>query len=121
MVDDSRIMRMVLSDILTKDGHKIVGQAENAQEAVKSYRELKPDLMTLDVIMPEIDGVNFLKAIKVILAEDKEAKIIMISSMGQQQEIVNECILAGARDFITKPFKPPQVKEAIRHVLNGKQ
>ena len=120
IVDDSAFMRKVLSDILIKDGQKVIGHAGNAHEAVTSYRELKPDLMTLDVVMPEIDGMNAIKAIKNIIAEDKEAKIIMISSMGQQQEIVNECIQAGASNFINKPFQPPQVTEAIRRVLNGK-
>src|SRR5688572_25082315 len=97
VVDDSPFMRKVLSDMLIKAGHTVVGQAGNAHEAVVSYKELKPDVMTLDVVMPEVDGINFIRAIKKIIAEDKEAKIIMISSMGQQQEIVNECIQAGAR------------------------
>ena len=119
VVDDSSFMRKVLSDILTKDGHEVVGQAENAEEAVTLYKELKPDLMTFDLVMPEVHGMTYIKAIKDIMAEDKGAKIIIISSLGLQQEIVNECIQAGARDFIIKPFKPPQVREAVRQALNG--
>ncbi len=119
VVDDSSLMRKVLSDILTKDGHEVVGQAENAEEAVTSYRELKPDLMTFDLVMPEVHGMTYIKAIKDIMAEDKEAKIIIISSLGRQQEVVNECIQAGARDVIAKPFEPLQVTEAVRQVLNG--
>ena len=119
VVDDSSLMRKVLLDILTKDGHEVVGQAENAEEAVTLYRELKPDLMTFDLVMPEVHGMTYIKAIKDIMAVDKGAKIIIISSLGRQQEVVNECIQAGVRDVIAKPFESPRVTEAVRQALNG--
>lgn len=116
VVDDAPFMRRALSHILTKDGHKIVGEAENAHDAVVSYKKLRPDLVTLDMTMPEIDGVNSLKAIKNIVAEDKEAKIIVISAIGQQETLM-ECMQAGARDYVNKPFQPVWVRDAVRRAL----
>ncbi len=116
IVDDSRYMRAMLSDILTGDGHHVAGEAENAMEAVELYRRLRPDLVTLDIIMPEVEGMNSIEALKAILLEDVAAKVVIVSSMGQQ-DIVAEHMEAGARDFIVKPFQPRSVAGAVRRVL----
>ena len=116
IVDDAVFMRKMLSDVLVKDGHKIVGEAENAKEAVSLYKKLKPDVVTLDIIMPDVDGVDAMKAVKEINAFDKNAKIVMVSAMGQQ-ELVVEAIQAGAKDFIVKPFQPSRVTDAINRLL----
>jgi len=117
VVDDSLFMRKILSDILLKEGHEIVGEAENAKEAVTSYRKLKPDAVTFDIVMPEMDGVNTMQAIRQIRHYDKNARILMVSAMGQQ-ELVVESIRAGAKDFILKPFQSFQIAGAIRRLLN---
>ena len=116
VVDDALFMRKMLSDILVKDGHRVVGEAENAKEAVTLYKKLKPDVMTLDMVMPEVDKMNSLQAIQEILALDQGAKIVMVSAMGQQ-ELVVQSIRAGAKDFIVKPFEPKQVTDAVRRLL----
>ena len=116
VVDDALFMRKMLSDILVKDGHRVVGEAENAKEAVTLYKKLRPDVMTLDIVMPEVDGMDSMKAIQEILALDQGAKIVMVSAMGQQ-ELVVQSIRAGAKDFVVKPFEPKQVTEAVRRLL----
>lgn len=116
IVDDAVFMRKILSDTLAKDGHKIVGEAENAKEGLELYKKLKPDIVTLDIIMPEIDGIDSMKAIRQICAIDKDARIIMVSAMGQQ-ELVVEAIQAGAKDFIVKPFQSSRVTDAINRLL----
>ena len=116
VVDDALFMRKMLSDILVTEGHQVVGQAENANAAVTLYKKLKPDVMTLDIVMPEVDGMDSMKAIQEILVFDKGAKIVMVSAMGQQ-ELVVQSIRAGAKDFIVKPFEPKQVTDAVRRLL----
>jgi len=116
IVDDSKFMRKMLSDILTEEGHRIVGEAENAIEATELYKKLEPDLVTLDIIMPEVDGVDAISALKVMIKVDPRARVVMVSAMGQE-EIVEECIQAGAKDFIVKPFQPSDVAGAVRGVL----
>ena len=116
VVDDALFMRKMLSDILAKEGHQVIGQAENAKEAVTLYKKLRPDVVTLDIVMPEVDGVDSMKAIQEILALDQGAKIVMVSAMGQQ-ELVVQSIRAGAKDFVVKPFEPKQVTEAVRRLL----
>ena len=113
VVDDAAFMRMMLKDILTKAGYDVVGEAANGKEAVDKYKELSPDLVTLDITMPEMDGIQALKAIKVI---NDNAKIIMCSAMGQQAMVI-EAIQSGAKDFIVKPFQADRVLESIRKVL----
>ena len=103
IVDDALFMRKILADIFSEAGHKIVGEAENAKEAVELFKKLKPDIVTMDIIMPEIDGISTLKAIKHILKSDKDAKIVIVSAMGQQDMVV-ESIQAGAKDFVVKPL-----------------
>ncbi|MED4531292.1 response regulator [Metabacillus fastidiosus] len=113
IVDDAKFMRMTLSNILNKGSYEVVGEAQNGMEAVEMYRELKPDLVTMDVTMPEKNGVEALKEIK---EEFPDAKIIMCSAIGQQKMVV-EAIEAGAKDFIVKPFDESRVIEAITRVL----
>lgn len=112
ITDDAAFMRMMVKDILTKGGHDVVGEAENGKQAVEKYKELKPDLVTMDITMPEMDGIEALKAIK---AEDANAKVIMCSAMGQQAMVL-EAIQNGARDFIVKPFQPDKVLDSIGKV-----
>lgn len=118
VVDDSKFMRRMLSDILTQEGHQIVGEAENAVEATSLYKKLRPDLVTLDIIMPEVEGTNAMSALKSMLEADPRAKVVMVSAMGQE-EVVQECIEIGAKDFIVKPFRPPKVAEAVKAILKG--
>jgi len=116
IVDDALFMRRMLSDILSEAGHEIVGEAANAKEATALYTQLKPDLITLDIIMPEIDGMTTLDAIKKIKSVDENAKIIMVSAMGQQS-VVAESIQAGAKDFIIKPFQKINVINAVNKLI----
>lgn len=113
VVDDAAFMRMMIKDILTKNGYEVAGEAENGLKAVQLYKELQPDLVTMDITMPEMDGIAAVKEIKKI---DPAAKIIMCSAMGQQM-MVMEAIQAGARDFIVKPFQQERVLQAIEKAL----
>ncbi|MBO4401163.1 MAG: response regulator [Selenomonadaceae bacterium] len=113
VVDDAAFMRMMVRDILTKNGYEVVGEAENGMKAVEKYNELHPDLTTMDITMPEMDGISAVKAIRKI---DPNAKIIMCSAMGQQAMVI-EAIQAGARDFIVKPFQADRVLEAVRKAV----
>lgn len=113
VVDDAAFMRMMLKDILTKNDFEIVGEAEDGKKALEKYKELQPDLVTMDITMPEMDGIEAVKQIKNF---DPEAKIIMCSAMGQQAMVI-DAIQAGALDFIVKPFQPERVIEAVRKAL----
>ena len=113
IVDDAAFMRMMIKDILSKNGYEVVGEAENGQKAVEKFQELKTDLTTMDITMPEMDGITAVKEIKKI---DANAKVIMCSAMGQQAMVI-EAIQCGARDFIVKPFQPDRVLEAVRKVI----
>jgi two-component system, chemotaxis family, chemotaxis protein CheY len=113
IVDDAKFMRVTLSTILEKDGHEVVGAVENGKEAVEMFRELHPDLVTMDITMPVMSG---LEAVREIKHEFPEAKVVMCSAMGQQK-IVVEAIEAGAKDFIVKPFDEYRVLDAINRVL----
>jgi two-component system, chemotaxis family, chemotaxis protein CheY len=114
IVDDAVVMRMMIKGILSKNGFEIVGEAQNGAEAVDKYKTLRPDLVTMDMVMPEMDGIT---AVKEIIASDPDAKIIMCTSMGQQT-LLDEAIEAGAKSYITKPFQPPRILEAISKVLD---
>lgn len=107
-------MRMMIKNILTKHGYEVAGEAENGKQAVTLYSEVKPDLVTMDITMPEMDGIESVKAIRAL---DQDANIIMISAMGQQA-MVMDAIQAGARDFIVKPFQQERVIQAIERVLS---
>ncbi|HHW30458.1 MAG TPA: response regulator [Clostridiaceae bacterium] len=113
VVDDAAFMRMMIKDILTKNGFEVVGEAENGARAVEKYKELSPDLVIMDITMPEVDGIQAVKEIK---KENKNSKIIMCSAMGQQAMVI-ESIQAGAQDFIVKPFQPDRVIEAVKKAL----
>ena len=114
VVDDAAFMRMMLKDILLKGGFEIAGEATNGAEAVRLYQELKPELVTMDITMPEVDGIAAVKEIKKI---DPNAKVVMVSAMGQQAMVI-EAIQAGASDFIVKPFQPDRVLEALKKALS---
>ena len=111
--DDAAFMRMMIKDILTKNGYNIAGEAENGAKAVEKYAELKPDLVLMDITMPEMDGIQALKKIK---ETDSAANIIMCSAMGQQAMVI-ESIQSGARDFIVKPFNQDRVLEAVKKAV----
>jgi two-component system chemotaxis response regulator CheY len=113
VVDDAAFMRMMIKDVLTKNGYEILGEAENGQKAIEKFKELNPDLVIMDITMPEVDGIQAVKEIKKI---DANAKIIMCSAMGQQAMVI-ESIQAGARDFIVKPFQADRVVEAVKKVI----
>ncbi len=113
IVDDAAFMRMMIKDILSKNGYTIAGEAENGAKAVEKYNEVKPDLVLMDITMPEKDGIQALKEIKAL---DPKAQIIMCSAMGQQAMVI-ESIQAGAKDFIVKPFQAERVLEAVKKVV----
>ena len=111
--DDAAFMRMMIKDILTKNGYNIAGEAENGAKAGEKYNELKPDLVLMDITMPEMDGIQALKKIK---ETDPNASVIMCSAMGQQAMVI-ESIQSGAKDFIVKPFQADRVLEAVQKVV----
>ena len=111
--DDAAFMRMMIKDILTKNGYEVAGEAENGAIAVAKYAETKPDLVMLDITMPEMDGIQALKKIK---ESDPGAVAIMCSAIGQQAMVI-ESIQSGAKDFIVKPFQADRVIEAIKKVI----
>lgn len=109
VTDDAAFMRMQLKDILTKLGHEVVGEAENGEVSIQKYEELRPDLVTMDITMPEMNGIEAVKAIK---KNHPEAVIIMCSAMGQQSMVL-DAIKAGAKDFLVKPFTKERIEEAL--------
>jgi len=113
IVDDAAFMRMMIKDILEKNGFEVIGEANNGIKAVELYKKERPDVVTMDITMPDMDGIEAVKAIK---AFDPTAKVIMCSAMGQQT-MVMDAIRAGAKDFIVKPFQADRVIEAIKKVV----
>ena len=113
IVDDAAFMRMMIKDILQKNGFEVVGEASNGIEAVNLYKKEKPDVVTMDITMPDMDGIEAVKEIK---SFDPAAKVIMCSAMGQQS-MVMDAIKSGAKDFIVKPFQADRVLEAIKKVI----
>jgi two-component system, chemotaxis family, chemotaxis protein CheY len=111
--DDAIFMRTMISDILTQAGYEVVGEAETGSQAVERFKQLKPDLVTLDIVMPDMGGID---ALREIIKADSGAKVLMCSAMGQQALVV-EAIQAGAKDFVVKPFQPSRVLEAVQRVL----
>jgi two-component system chemotaxis response regulator CheY len=111
--DDAAFMRMMIKDILTKNGYNVAAEAENGARAVEKYSEVKPDLVMMDITMPEMDGIQALKKIKEM---DPSATVIMCSAMGQQAMVI-ESIQSGARDFIVKPFQADRVIEAVKKAV----
>jgi two-component system, chemotaxis family, chemotaxis protein CheY len=112
IVDDAAFMRMMIKDILEKNGYDVVAEANNGIKAVEMYKREKPDVVTMDITMPDMDGIEAVKAIREF---DPKAKIIMCSAMGQQS-MVMDAIRAGAKDFVVKPFQPDRVLEAISKI-----
>lgn len=113
IADDAIFMRTMIGDILKQAGFEVVGEASTGVEAVEKYKELDPDLVTMDIVMPDMGGID---AVKEIIKVDPDARILMCSAMGQQGLVV-EAIQAGARDFVVKPFQPSRVLEAIQRLL----
>jgi two-component system, chemotaxis family, chemotaxis protein CheY len=112
--DDAIFMRTMISDILTQAGYEVVGEAETGAQAVEQFRELKPDVVTMDIVMPDMSGIE---AVREICRENPDARILMCSAMGQQALVV-EAIQAGAKDFVVKPFQPSRVLEAVQRLLS---
>ena len=113
VVDDAAFMRKVVSDALTSGGHEVVGEAGNGNEAVQRYQELQPELTTLDITMPEKDG---LAALAEIMTINPSARVLMCSALGQESKVI-ESIKLGAKDFVVKPFQPPRLLEAVSKAL----
>jgi two-component system, chemotaxis family, chemotaxis protein CheY len=111
--DDAIFMRTMIADILKQAGFDVIGEAETGAQAVTRFRELRPDLVTMDIVMPDMGGID---AVREIVREAPEARILMCSAMGQQALVI-EAIQAGARDFVIKPFQPSRVIEAVKRVL----
>ncbi|MBR4079426.1 MAG: response regulator [Christensenellaceae bacterium] len=111
--DDSPFMRLILKEFLLSEGYEIAGEAENGEQAIARYKDLKPDLLLMDITMPVMDG---LQALKMIIEEDRTAKVIMASAIGQQ-EFVMQCMKNGAKDFVIKPYKKERIIEAVAKAL----
>lgn len=109
ITDDALFMRVTLKNILVQNGFEVVGEAQNGAEAIKLYGDLKPDLVTMDITMPEMDGLTALKEIR---GKDPNAKVVMVTAMGQKAMVV-EALQNGAKDFIVKPFQADRVVEAV--------
>ncbi|MGI6307368.1 MAG: response regulator [Dethiobacteria bacterium] len=112
IIDDTAFMRMTLRNILEKNGYEVVAEAEDGIQAVEKYLQIKPDLVTMDITMPNMDGIT---AIKKIMAEDPNARIVVVSAMGQKALVI-EALNSGAKDFIVKPFQPERIVEALQKV-----
>ena len=117
VVDDAIFMRKMISDILEGNGMEIVGEADTGALAVEKYKELKPDLVTMDIIMPEMNGID---AVRQIMSNDSQARIVMCSALGQQA-LVQDALTAGAKDFLIKPFNPSRVIEVVSKILSQLQ
>ncbi len=113
IIDDAAFMRMVIKDILTKNGYEVIGEGVDGEDGVQKYKDLKPDLTFLDIVMPKMEGIDALRA---IIKHDPDAKVVMCSSIGQQS-VVTDAITIGARDFIVKPFDAAKVLEVVQKVL----
>jgi two-component system, chemotaxis family, chemotaxis protein CheY len=114
ITDDSMIMRMQLRKIVTELGHEVIGEAENGLVAIQKYKILRPQLVTMDITMPELGGID---AVKEIMKFDPNAKVLMCSAMGQQFLIL-DAIQAGAKDFIVKPFDATRIKQSLLSLIN---
>lgn len=113
--DDAAFMRMMIKNVLAKGGYNVVGEAENGAKAVEKYKELSPDLVLMDITMPNMDGLEALKAIK---SKDPNANIVMCSAMGQESMVI-DAIKSGAKDFIVKPFKPDRILKTVSSIVDA--
>jgi two-component system, chemotaxis family, chemotaxis protein CheY len=116
VVDDTAFMRMMMRNILEDLGHEVVGEAQNGLQAVQMYQQLRPGLVTMDITMPEMDGIG---AVKKIMQIDPAAKIVMCSAMGQR-ELVLDAIFSGASDFVVKPIQKDRIIEAINNIMSAR-
>ena len=116
IVDDIAYVRKTMKQILTSHGYRVVGEAENGEEAVRLYNEVRPDFVTMDLVMPVMNGVE---ATRQILRNDPDANILILSSM-MQENMVTDAILAGAKDYIVKPFQTEEVLKVIRDTMSAK-
>lgn len=117
VVDDAIFMRKMISDIIEGNDMEVIGEADTGALAVEKYKELKPDLVMMDIIMPEMNGID---AVRQIMLNDPQARIVMCSALGQQA-LVQDALAAGARDFLIKPFNPSRVLEVVSKILNQVQ
>ena len=117
IVDDAAFMRMMLTDILVENGYEVVGEAKSGKEAIRLYTELKPGMVTMDVLMP---GVNGIETTREIIKIDPEAKILAVSALGHEA-LVREAIETGAKGFVIKPFKPETVIKEVERILEGRK
>jgi two-component system chemotaxis response regulator CheY len=115
IVDDTMFMRTLLKNILFSGGHDIIGEAEDGEQAVEQYKKLQPDLVTMDVVMPKMNGIEALKAIK---GADPSARVVMCTAVGQEQ-MVKLAIKTGAKGYIVKPFQAPKVLEEVNNILSA--
>lgn len=113
VVDDALIMRAMIKDIARQAGWEIAGEATNGREGLERYRELRPDLITLDIVMPEMDGVEALRQLR---QEQPPAEVVMVSAIDQKEKL-SECIRLGARDFIVKPFDRDHLRSLFQRYL----
>lgn len=113
IVDDSSFMRMTLKDILQKAGYEVAGEASDGKSAVEKYKEVNPDLVTMDIVMPGEDGV---KTLKEIMSLNHRARVLMVSALGQEALVI-DAMTAGAKGYITKPFKPENVVKEVEKSL----
>jgi two-component system chemotaxis response regulator CheY len=118
VVDDALFMRKLLIDILVAHGHEIVGEGSSAKDALEKFSALKPDLMTMDVVMPQESQIDTPEAIRRIIQENPKAKILMVSSLGQQS-VITEMLIAGACDFIVKPFEHDTIIKTVNRILGA--
>lgn len=112
VVDDTAFMRMTLKNMLEKNGYEVVGEGEDGAKGVDLYKQLKPSLVTMDITMPNMDGIT---AIKEILSFDPNATVVVVSAMGQKSLVI-EALNAGAKDFVVKPFQPDRIAEALAKI-----
>ena len=117
VVDDAKVIRMIIRQILTRHGFEIAGEAGNGREALEKYKELRPDAVTMDIVMPEVDGIQGLKE---IIAFDKQAKVVMISAIDQRDALM-ESIRNGAVDYVVKPFEDDRMVASLRNIFGENQ
>lgn len=116
VVDDSAFARKIIIDLLGKEGYEMAGEAENGSEAVQLYKKTKPDLVTMDIIMPEVNGMDGIDAVREILKTNPKARILMVTAVGQR-EALEQAQQAGARGFVLKPFDSSTVVDEVRKIL----
>ncbi|MFH1767878.1 MAG: response regulator [Candidatus Omnitrophota bacterium] len=119
IVDDASFSRKTLYDLLTNANFEVVGEADNGRDAIEKYKQLKPDIVTMDIVMPDMEDLDGIAVVSEIMKIDPEAKIVMVTAMSQRSLMI-KALQAGAKDYIVKPFHPPRVTEIIRRVLKGK-